>query len=168
MTSRSSAIATGDTARSGPQADLIATLARRLLLRRLAAIREGELVLIEAGRIQRFGERTADFPHSVEIEVLDPRFYTAVALNSDIGAGEAYMAGDWRSSDLTALTRLLLRNRDVLDHIDGGPARLLAPLRRVMHWLNRNTRRGSRHNIAAHYDLGNDFFGMFLDETLMY
>ncbi|MFP5504867.1 MAG: class I SAM-dependent methyltransferase [Gammaproteobacteria bacterium] len=168
MTSRSSAVVTADSPRPVPTPAPLAALARRLLLRRLAALREGELVLIENGCHHRFGTRSAEFPVSVEIEVHDPRFYTTVALDSDIGAGESYMAGDWTVSDLTLLTRLLLRNRAVLDRLDGGTARLLAPLRRLLHWLNRNSRDGSRRNIAAHYDLGNDFFALWLDETLMY
>ena len=78
------------------------------------------------------------------------------------------MQGCWTTDDLTALVRILLRNRDVLDGMETGLARLTAPVQRWLHWLNRNTRSGSRRNIAAHYDLGNDFFRLFLDPTLMY
>lgn len=168
MSPRSTATATVGTPQPLPAADLPTSLARRLVLRRLAGIREGELLLIEGGEVRRFGQRTDDFPVGIEVEVHDARFYAAIALGSDIGAGEAYMDGAWSTSDLTALIRLLLRNRAVIDRLDGGPARLLAPLRRLLHWLNRNTRGGSRSNIAAHYDLGNDFFALWLDETLMY
>jgi len=78
------------------------------------------------------------------------------------------MLGHWRSDDLTGLMRLMLRNRDALDAMETGLARLSAPLRTAAHWLHRNTRAGSRRNISAHYDLGNDFFRLFLDETMMY
>jgi cyclopropane-fatty-acyl-phospholipid synthase len=78
------------------------------------------------------------------------------------------MLGHWQTDDLTALMRLLLRNRPALDGMEKGLARVSAPLRIAAHWLHRNTRAGSRCNISAHYDLGNDFFRLFLDETLMY
>ena len=78
------------------------------------------------------------------------------------------MAGYWHADNLTLLIRLMARNRAVLDGMSGGAARLTAGARRLAHWLNRNTRSGSRRNIAAHYDLGNDFFALFLDERLMY
>jgi cyclopropane-fatty-acyl-phospholipid synthase len=76
--------------------------------------------------------------------------------------------GDWDSGDLTALIRLLLKNRAVLDGLETGAARLKAPLQRLLHWINRNTEKGSRRNIAAHYDLGNEFFALWLDPSLMY
>ena len=64
--------------------------------------------------------------------------------------------------------RILLRNRDVIDEMDSGVAIMSTPLRKVFHWLNRNTRKGSRRNIAAHYDLGNDFYALWLDRQMMY
>jgi cyclopropane-fatty-acyl-phospholipid synthase len=143
-------------------------LARHLVLSRLDAISDGELILAEGGRERCFGRRTASFPSTVRVEVADPRFYSAVAAGGSVGAGEAYMAGHWHTDDLTLLIRLMARNRAVLDGMSGGTAWLAAAARRVLHWLNRNTRAGSRRNIAAHYDLGNDFFELFLDETLMY
>jgi cyclopropane-fatty-acyl-phospholipid synthase len=78
------------------------------------------------------------------------------------------MQGYWSTDDLTALVRILLHNREVLDGMEIGLARATAPLRKALHWAARNTRRGSRRNISAHYDLGNDFFRLFLDPTMMY
>jgi cyclopropane-fatty-acyl-phospholipid synthase len=78
------------------------------------------------------------------------------------------MLGPWSAADLTGVMRLLLRNREALDAMEGGLSRLSAPLRLAAHWLHRETRAGSRRNIAAHYDLGNEFFRLFLDETMMY
>jgi len=100
--------------------------------------------------------------------VHDPRFYSEIAFGGSIGAGEAYMDAYWSTDDLTAVIRILVSNRDVLDGMEGGLAGVAAPLRKVLHWAARNSRHGSRRNIAAHYDLGNDFFRIFLDPTLMY
>jgi len=78
------------------------------------------------------------------------------------------MHGYWHCDDLVALVRLLLQNRPVLDGMEGGAARFTIPLQKLFHWVNRNTHEGARRNIAAHYDLGNDFFSLWLDETMMY
>src|SRR4029453_15926105 len=73
-----------------------------------------------------------------------------------------------RSSDLTSLVRIFIRNRPVLNAIDSGSSFVTAPLRRILHALNRNSRDGARRNIAAHYDLGNDLFALFLGHTMAY
>ncbi len=105
---------------------------------------------------------------SVSISVNDPQFYSDIGFGGSVGAGEAYFQQRWDCSDLTALVRILLQNREVLDGMDGHIARLQEPLNKVLHWLNRNTRTGSRRNIEAHYDLGNDLFKLFLDKNMMY
>jgi cyclopropane-fatty-acyl-phospholipid synthase len=142
-------------------------IARTLLHQQLGQLSEGELVLVD-GETRQFGAVKPEFPLSATITVHDPRFYGDVVFGGSVGAGEAYMAGFWSCSDLTALVRILLRNRPVLDGLEGGFALLAAPLRKLIHTVNRNTKNGSRRNIAAHYDLGNDFFRLFLDDTLMY
>ena len=78
------------------------------------------------------------------------------------------MREDWTCSDLALLIRIFSRNRHVLDTLEGGLGRLMKPVNTVMHRLHRNTRSGSRRNIAAHYDLSNAFFQLFLDDTMMY
>ncbi len=115
-----------------------------------------------------YGRRTERCPLGVTVRVHDPRFWSELAFGGSIGAGEAYMQGYWSVNDLTAVVRILLQNRAVLDGMETGLARLTGPLQQALHWFNRNTREGSRRNIAAHYDLGNDFFQLFLDPTMMY
>jgi cyclopropane-fatty-acyl-phospholipid synthase len=94
--------------------------------------------------------------------------WTDVAFSGGLGAGEAYMAGRWHCDDLTGLARLFLRNPQVLYGLNRGPGRIMALVNKAWHALRRNTVRGSRRNIAAHYDLGNDMFSLFLDDTMMY
>jgi cyclopropane-fatty-acyl-phospholipid synthase len=141
------------------------SLAERALRSRLAALREGALVLRDGGRAVTFGDRAAA---PLEIVVRDGRFYAAVVLGGSLGAAEAYAQGWWTTDDLTGIVRLLLRNRGVLEQLEGAWARALGPLRRLGYRLQRNSRRGSRRNIRAHYDLGNEFFALFLDDTLTY
>jgi cyclopropane-fatty-acyl-phospholipid synthase len=151
-----------------PHINALEKLARRAVLARLAGIEHGVLVLEDGVGITRFGRVTARCALTALVRVHDPRFYTDLAFGGSIGAGEAYMQGYWSSDDLTAVMRVLLHNLAVVDGMEGGLARLALPLRRALHWAARNSRRGSRRNIAAHYDLGNDFFGTFLDPTMMY
>lgn len=146
----------------------LSRVSQQLVLTQLRAFRQGEITLIDGETRQTFGKRSKDCPFAVTLRVHDPRFYSEVAFGGDVGAGEAYMSGFWSCDDLTALVRILLRNRPVLDGIEQGWAWLAAPTRKVFHWLCRNTRLGSRRNIAAHYDLGNEFFALFLDETMTY
>lgn len=144
------------------------SLARRGLLGRLNSVRRGRMVVREGGREHRFGAPTADCPLDVTVDIVDPRAWAEIALGGALGAGEAYMRGWWKADDLSGVVRLFLVNRDVLESMDGGAARLLHPVFRLAHRLNRNTRSGSRRNIQAHYDLGDELFRLFLDDSMMY
>jgi cyclopropane-fatty-acyl-phospholipid synthase len=146
----------------------VGRLGRRMLLRRLADFAQGELIVRDGGTTLRFGTVSETCPISVELEVLDGRFWGDAAFGGTVGAAEAYIRGYWRTSDLTGLVRLMVRNRAVMDRLEGGAALISTPLRKLLHFANRNTRRGSERNIAAHYDLGNDFFAVFLDPTMAY
>ncbi|HVN41948.1 MAG TPA: cyclopropane-fatty-acyl-phospholipid synthase family protein [Steroidobacteraceae bacterium] len=151
-----------------PKPQLLDGLAERAVRTRLAGLRHGEIAILANGTRHAYGRRTERCPLSVTLAANDPRFWSELAFGGSIGAGEAFMQGFWSTDDLTGLVRILLANRHVLDGMETGLARVTAPLQKALHWLNRNTRAGSRRNIAAHYDLGNDFFRLFLDPTLMY
>jgi cyclopropane-fatty-acyl-phospholipid synthase len=153
----------GETARAGR----LQQFARRLLLSRMARLKDGLLEVHDAGGTLRFGE-ARDGGMRARIEVLHPQFWADAVFGGTTGAGEAYIHGLWKCDDLTALVRIMVANREVMEEVDGGTTRLAALGRRVGHWLNRNSREGSRRNISAHYDLGNDFFALFLDPTMNY
>jgi cyclopropane-fatty-acyl-phospholipid synthase len=142
--------------------------ARRALVPALARLQGGAVVVRDAEGEVAFGATSADFPEPVHIAVKSPGFWESLLFGGSIGAAESWMRGEWKCTDLTALLRLTARNRAVWDALDGGLAKLATPARALAHWLRRNTRSGSRRNIAAHYDLGNDFFSLFLDTTLTY
>jgi len=141
--------------------------ARSLVLRQLEQIAWGSVIVVEGNDRHTFGRADADTPR-VTVRIQSPRFYSALAFRGSLGAAEAYMAGHWSADDLAGLIRIMVRNLAVLEDVEGGWARLLSPARRLWHWLRRNTKTGSRANIAAHYDLGNEFYRLFLDETLTY
>jgi cyclopropane-fatty-acyl-phospholipid synthase len=144
---------------------LPARIARKAVHARLAGLTRGRLRLHDGGQTCSFGVG-GDLESS--ITVTDPAFYADVALGGSVGAGESYVQGRWHSDDLTCVMRLMLQNGDALGGMESGLARLSAPLRQIAHALRRNSRAGSRRNIAAHYDVGNDFFRLMLDETMMY
>jgi cyclopropane-fatty-acyl-phospholipid synthase len=144
------------------------SLARRVVRARLESLRNGQIVLTENGRHETFGAVTDALPLTVQLTVNDPRFYSDIAFGGAVGAGESYIHGCWSCSELTTLVRILVKNRDVLLDMDGGTSYLTKPLQKIFHRLNRNTRDGSRRNIAAHYDLGNDFYALWLDRQMMY
>ncbi|WP_435635059.1 class I SAM-dependent methyltransferase [Pseudomonas solani] len=141
-------------------------LLRRLVLAQLEGLRHGQLTVLEDGEERVFGDAQAEL--RARIEVQDAAVWPLVAANGSIGSGEAYIHGYWTTPDLTAVIRVFVANLDVLDGMERGLALLGRPLVQGLHWLNRNTRAGSRRNIAAHYDLGNDLFEQMLDPTMMY
>ena len=138
---------------------------RTRLLRQLDALEGRAVELHDALGSECVGR--GDAP-PLRLRVHGPGFFRALAGNGSVGAAEAFMDGDWDCDDLVALVQLLVRNRDLLDAMERGPARLGGLAMRGWNALRRNTRSGARRNIAAHYDLGNDFFQLFLSDDLMY
>lgn len=144
----------------------------RFLRERLHAVlrklRHGQVHLTDEHGELRTGTANQIDHGMITIRVLNMGFYRAVALRGSLGAAEAFMDGYWTCDDLVGLVRLLVRNRELLDGLETGSARIAGHVLRAWHALQRNTRGGSRRNIAAHYDLGNDFFRLFLSADLMY
>lgn len=146
----------------------LARLTRFLLKTQLKKIQHGRLRLIEGEVEDVFGKITPEGPFDVTIRVHNSRFYSDVVLAGTLGSGEAYINGHWQCDNLTDLVRLMVFNRDLMNDVDSGWSRVSAPLFKFVHWLNRNDKSGAQRNIAAHYDLGNEFFALFLDETMAY
>ena len=146
----------------------LATLGRRLLRAQFARLQHGEIRLIDEHGEQRYGVRSARCPFTATIEVLDPQFYADATFGGTVGAGSAYIRGSWRCSDLTALVRIMVVNRELMEGLDSRWSLLSRPLLRLFHFLHRNSRGGSARNIAAHYDLGNELYELMLDETMAY
>jgi cyclopropane-fatty-acyl-phospholipid synthase len=123
-------------------------------------------VVLPDGSREVFGDRSST--EWGEIAIHDNAALVRMLVGGETGGGEAYMAGLWSSPDLAALLRVAALNREALA-LSAGWWRVPVQLRRtIAHRLRRNTRRQSRRNIAAHYDLGNDFYRLFLDETMTY
>ncbi|HXB16350.1 MAG TPA: cyclopropane-fatty-acyl-phospholipid synthase family protein [Solirubrobacteraceae bacterium] len=142
-------------------------LSRRLVLRALSGIHGGQLELHERGRRIVLGTPDGPRPLRAQIEVRSPLFYRQL-LRGSVGLCESYLDGQWECSDLVAMTRIAARNAGALDRLRQFAAPVLAPAQRSLRWLQRNTPRRSRSQIEAHYDLGNELFELFLDETMSY
>lgn len=140
--------------------------ARAAVLDRLRRIRDGGIVVADGGSREGLGDPDSEL--RAEIVVQKPAFYRSVALRGALGGAEGYMDGHWSSQTLTPLLQIIARNREALEGLERGAVRLFRPGLRLLHALRRNSRRGARRNITAHYDLGNDFFALFLDPTLTY
>jgi cyclopropane-fatty-acyl-phospholipid synthase len=138
-------------------------VARRIVLPLLRRIDVGRLTLVEDGRRTTFGHGAPE----ATVCITDPRAWTAL-LRGSRGLAESYRDGLWETPDLTAVIRVAARNVTGLDEVRRRLSPLREPFQRGRAAFRRNTPRRSRQDIEAHYDLGNELFGLFLDPTMMY
>ncbi len=147
-----------------PAASIALPLRRRWLLRLLARLDRGSLHLrFPDGQQALFGSGAP----CADLALANWNPLAAALKSGDIGFAESYIAGDWSTSDLARLLALFIRNRSAAEQVIYGSSagRLWY---RIRHWLNRNTRAQSRKNIHAHYDLGNDFYALWLGRSMTY
>jgi cyclopropane-fatty-acyl-phospholipid synthase len=143
-------------------------LARRVVFALLQELSHGSLTVIEQGQRYTFGEPKAAADLAAIVTISHPGVYRLVLFFGSRGLGEAYVAGWWEADDLTGFLRLLVRNLSRLERLSRSWTKLAGPFYDLVKWPFRNTLQGSRENIYAHYDLGNDFYTFFLDETMTY
>ncbi|MEO0443516.1 MAG: cyclopropane-fatty-acyl-phospholipid synthase family protein [Pseudomonadota bacterium] len=142
--------------------------AKKLVLKWLKHFSQGSLTIDDGGRRYHFGEDPQAAKISAYIKVNHDSVYRDVLFNGTVGSGEAYMKGAWESPNLTNVIRLMCLNMDMLQKINKGWSKINSVMASWIHRLRANTKKNARLNIAAHYDLGNDFFSLFLDPTMMY
>lgn len=135
------------------------------LLKPLAQLQGGQISF--SGQVEGVVGHSSDL--SCGIQVLDKQLFRLILQQGVLGAAEGYLRGYWQCSDLVVLVRILVRNRDLLDKLDQNPlAKISQFFLRLWYSSRRNNRTGSQRNIAEHYDLSNDFFRLFLDDSMMY
>ena len=143
-------------------------LARAFMWRVLEKLQVGSLTLKEGSETKVFGSSTdMAGPHG-EVHVHDADLYRRILTGGSIAAGETFIEGLWSSPDLTAVTRAFSANMAMLEAMSDKQNMLARLALKLSHWARRNTSSRSRENISAHYDLGNDFFSLFLDPSMMY
>jgi cyclopropane-fatty-acyl-phospholipid synthase len=144
-----------------------APAAARAVFRLLKQIRGGTLdVQLPDGSQLHFGS-AAEGEHRAALRLLDWSVCSAALKSGDIGFAESYIAGHWTTPDLAALLHLFVANRDAIESVVYGTW-WGSLAYRLKHLLHRNSRSGSRKNIHAHYDIGNPFYRLWLDETMNY
>lgn len=139
---------------------------RNATLAHCKSLQEGSLVIRDAYGATHCGEQDHDL--SVELTVHNQRFYRSAVTGGDLGLAESYMKGHWTCSDFTKLVQIFIRNMNITDSLDSKSFYLLKALEKLRHWRRRNNLKNSRKNIQAHYDLGNDFYSLWLDPTMSY
>ena len=148
-------------------AALPSRLARSLIMNRLNEVSFGQLTVVDERGPHVFGR--SDSGPRATVQIHHPDAWTAIALGGSLGAGESYMDGLWSADDLVATVRVLLRTSTRLSNLDGSGLGLVrSTVEGLYHRMRRNTKDGSRRNIADHYDLGNDFYALWLDPSMMY
>lgn len=151
---------------SGVRVGLMQHVAKRLVLKALARTSDGLLEVVSAGETHRFGNPAAEL--RAQIRVRDESFFQRIAVSGDIGLGESYMEGLWSTPDLVSVIRVFVRNLEAMESEHAVFSWLGRKVDYLRHRLRSNTVEGSRKNIAHHYDLGNEFYKLFLDERLAY
>ncbi len=143
-------------------------LARRVVFALLKELSHGSLTVIEKGQTYTLGKPVSAADLAATVTISHPGVYRLVLFSGSRGLGEAYVAGWWEADDLTGFLRLLVRNLSRLERLSRTWTKLAGPFYDLVKWPFRNTLLGSRKNIYAHYDLGNDFYTIFLDGTMTY
>ncbi|CAK9025635.1 Tuberculostearic acid methyltransferase UfaA1 (TSA methyltransferase), partial [Durusdinium trenchii] len=153
-------------ASTGPHRRWIERLGERLLYRLLASLKEGQVTVDNGRELKMFGPESSDLTATVTVH--SSKLYGRLLHEGALGAAESYLQGEWTADDLTKFLRIVVRGIDSTQQLSGPVSLLSRMWHRLRHALNHNSFRGSQRNIAAHYDLSNDFFRLFLDETLAY
>ena len=147
-------------------------LYKNIVMKILSGMNKGELrVTFPDGEVSTFGG--ADKSIIANIRIVNPRFYKRIVLFGDIGFGEAYVDGDWETDSITNVISWMILNIENNPAISGNgkkfsPISLLKVLNRAYHKFNMNTKSKSKKNISDHYDLNNDFFKLWLDDSMTY
>jgi cyclopropane-fatty-acyl-phospholipid synthase len=140
-------------------------LARRLLLQKLQELNGGTIQLTDSSGSTTLGQG-GDLQSNMHVH--NPAFFRHALLGGSLSVAESYLRGDWDCDDLTAFFRIFVRNIEAADQLDRGLSRIAQWVNRMYHRWHANSKSGSRRNIHAHYDLGNEFFRLMLDDTLAY
>ncbi len=147
------------------ESSMIHSMYKKIFFQLLSGIQKGHLEVVCPRETLSFGSPLSKMKAMLVIH--DERFFARAFFGGDIGMGESFMDGDWSSPDLYTLLRLAIRNMDCLEK-NARTRALRSLVERIRHRLRSNTLAGSRRNISHHYDLGNDFYRLFLDPSMAY
>lgn len=141
---------------------------KKIFLKLLNDITHGRIEVYDHGRSYAFGHEQGKNDLIATITINDPRAYRAILLGGSIGAGKSYINGYWDTDNLQKLIEIFLRNDSLFNNLESPVARLFSLMRRISYKFKFNSIRRAKENILAHYDLGNNFFKLILDPSMMY
>ena len=144
------------------------SFAKNQLLKRLQQMPRGCLLIEDGDELYRFGYPEDSVGIKAKIVIKDASAYRDIAFGGSIGGAEAYMLDKWTTPSLVDVVRLMSVNIDFLNEMDDAKPIMHRIADKLFHWLNRNTEKQAKQNIASHYDLSNEFFALFLDPEMMY
>jgi cyclopropane-fatty-acyl-phospholipid synthase len=144
------------------------SLSQNILFKILRNIRFGKITLIECDQQNVFLGQEGIHTHDVTVVVKDKRFFKQLLLTGTNGAADSYIQGQWETNQLTQLIEIILINDNLFQGIDNPFAIYLGRLVNFFSAVQKNYKKTAKKNILAHYDLGNDFFQLFLDKSMMY
>ena len=144
----------------------LAKFFKKIILKKFEQLQFGYLRISDGDEEYHFGDDRSELKANVEI--FSPEFYVFMGSGGLLGVTESYTAGYWQSNNLVSLIRIVIQNKDVMNQLDSGWARLFKPVNNYIHSLRQNSLDGSKKNILAHYDLSNEFYQLWLDETMTY
>lgn len=160
-------LSTEQTTKTTARTNLLDSLAQQSLLKLFNKMTKGHLTIYENGvLLEDFGDPNDSL--KADINILDPVFFRRFLFGGSIAAGETYIDGIWKTSNLTDVIRFFARNIHIIDAVEKQFSWLSRPAKLLTHWSNRNSKQQSKRNIAAHYDLGNSLYTEFLDDSMMY
>lgn len=139
---------------------------KKLVIGAFSSIETGQIVLVDGSSRSVFGDTSSNL--KVTISVNDKAMYKAFALSGSVGAGESYILGQWSCDNLTRLIEIFAINQDQLDNFEKKFSFFSNIAHRINHFKNKNSESGSKKNIVAHYDLGNDLYESFLSDEMLY
>jgi cyclopropane-fatty-acyl-phospholipid synthase len=140
--------------------------AKNALTKKLSKLQDALITLVDDDGSVKLGDPMAEV--SATITIRSPRFYRRAVTGGNIGVAQAYVDGDWECDDLTTLFRIMVRQIQLTDQLNNGFGHLKNMIGHIYHAFRKNTLHGSKRNIEEHYDLGNEFFELFLDDTMSY
>ena len=144
----------------------LATFFKNIILKKFGTLQFGFLRILDGDEEFHFGDVKSEL--KADVQIFSPEFYVFMGSGGLLGVTESYTAGYWQSNNLVSLIQIIIQNKDVMSQLDSGWARLFKPVNQYIHSFRQNSLGGSKKNILAHYDLSNEFYQLWLDETMTY
>ena len=166
MDKKASVLGIADGIKSNRKSKFLVKLFKKIVMKKFFTLKHGYIILKDNSREYKIGNENSEL--KVNLEISSDEFYVLIGSGGIMGASEAYALGLWKVDDLVKLIQIIVRNKELMENIDSGLSSIMKPVNKWIHYRRQNTLIGSKKNIIAHYDLSNDFYRLWLDETMTY